>query len=111
MLALVRPQVDPGGGDREELGDGRPERGRVAGEGEDAPVVVLVGLHVEDPHAGCPLHGGNRLLDHLGPAALADVGDALDDLRHGSYYHSPRWPREPRFSLLKARRAFPIMGA
>jgi len=61
-----------------------PAQGRlVTGQGEHAPVVVPVRLHVEDAQTRDGLQGGDRLGHYLGPAALADVGDAFDDPGHG----------------------------
>jgi hypothetical protein len=51
-------------------------------EGEDAAVVVLVRLDVEDAHAGDLPERRHHGRDHLGTPALADVRDGFDDLGH-----------------------------
>ena len=79
VRALVLVQVDQLGGlldgAERRLGD----RTLVADEGHDAAVVRGVALHVEQADAVDAAHGVGDLLDHLGPATLAEVGDALDE--------------------------------
>ena len=79
VRALVLVEVDELGclldGAERRLGD----RPLVADEGHDAAVVRRVALHVEQADALDAAHGGGDLLDHLGPATLAEVGDALDE--------------------------------
>ena len=111
VLALVAAQVDAAYGHLEEREQAGPERRLVADQGQDAAVVVLVGLDVEDAQARDRLQGRDRGVDHLGAPSLADVGDRLDDPRHGPSYHNP--PPGPRhqFFPLKRRVDLPIMIA
>ena len=63
-------------------GRGPDDRLGAAGERDDAAVVRLVAGVVEDGHALDLADGADDLLDHLGPATLAEVRYALDQSRH-----------------------------
>ncbi len=83
VLALVLLHVDPGDGDL----DRRLHRHRdglgLTGEGQHAPVMVDIRRPVEEVDVRRGGHGGGQRVDDLGPASLAEVGDALDQLCHG----------------------------
>jgi hypothetical protein len=85
VLAGVGAQVEVGQGHLEERHHRRLQCRLVSGQGEDAAVVVAVGLHVEDADAGRTQGGHGRLHD-LRAAAFADVGNALDQAWHGGNY-------------------------
>ena len=82
MLPSMRPEVDPGHGDLEEGEEGRLEPRLVPDQGENASVVVLVRLDVEDADARPALQGIDGFIDDAGPAPLADVGNGFDDPWH-----------------------------
>ena len=77
VRAAVAAQVDAVDALAGQRDQGVLQRQRLAGDGEDAAVVVGVGVDVEHPHAG---HAGRR---RPGPAIvprvapLADVGDGV----------------------------------
>ncbi len=110
VLAPMSPEVDPREGHREQLGDRRTKGRLVAGQGQHAPVVVTIGLDVEDAKAGGALQGGHRFIHDLRPAAVADVGNAFDDPGHGPYYHIGPVGDEPAQRNLESARAFPDNG-
>jgi hypothetical protein len=80
MFARVRAQVDR----RERLvvhrEDGGFQRGGVAGEREDRAVVRRIRGVVEQPRARHASDRRRDRIDHVAAPALADVGNALDDL-------------------------------
>ena len=84
MFALVVVEVD------ELFGHPRAAECRLddqfgrAGKGDDSAVVVGVGLAIEQPDAWDNGDGFDDAVDDLRAAAFAEVGDAFDDLLHGS---------------------------
>jgi len=56
----------------------------VADEGDDAAVVTLVGLHIQQPDARGLSHGVGQGVDNYASPSLAEIGHAFDDLRHAS---------------------------
>ena len=56
------------------------ERPGLADEAHDEPVVVRIRAAIEQAHAGAERERRDDRLDHLGPASLAVVGDALVEL-------------------------------
>ncbi len=81
MLARVVAQVDRAERLAEERQRRRLDRGAIARERVDRPVVRGVRLDVEKMRAGPADRRGARL-EHVGTPAFADVRDALDN-RHG----------------------------
>ena len=103
VRALVLVEVDELGclldGAERRLGDGA----LVADEGDDAAVVRRVALHVEQADAVDAAHRGRDLVDHLGPAALAEVGDALDEGHAGPPSAGEVVEGEPRRTTCRSR--------
>ncbi len=81
VLAPVVAHVDELDGLPVKGQHGRDEGGAVADQREDGPVVVRVGVEVQEHDAGLGAQETDELVDDLHPSALADVRDALDD-RH-----------------------------
>ena len=83
VLALVRAHVDleVRGGDQRVRG-GCNGVG-VAGEREDRAVVIDVAGLIEEPDARNVADGFRESVDHVAAAALADVGHAFHQPRHG----------------------------
>ena len=89
MLALVGAQVDRRNRDPHGLEHGVLERPGFAHHGHDEAVVVLVPLVVQQLDA---VSAPERLDDFFDPfqvAALAEIGDALDDSGHAGHGHPP----------------------
>ena len=59
------------------------DTGAIADEGDDGPVVVRIHLLIEDSDLGHGADGLRDRIDDILAAALREIGDALDDLRHG----------------------------
>ncbi len=79
MGAPVPVEVDQAGGGGDAAERGLLGRRRLADEGEDAAVVRLVALAVEQRDTGHARDGGDDLVDHHCPATLREVGDTLDE--------------------------------
>ncbi len=82
MLACVGAQVDGRERARVQREDRRLDRIGVARHREDGPVVGRIRRMVEQADARYRADGGGDRLDHLGPAPLADIRNALNDC-HG----------------------------
>src|SRR5215207_191784 len=84
VLAGLRGEVYLGGAGSGE-GDGGLEHGvLLAGERQDAPVVVRVGVDVQHADAGDVAHGLRNARDPGGVPAFAEVGDRFEERRaHG----------------------------
>ena len=82
MYAGVAGQVYLGSAGAGEDYRGFQQRLFSSGQGEDAAVVVGIGVEVEDVDAGYRLHGGGDTFDLRAVAALAEIEDGLEELAH-----------------------------
>jgi hypothetical protein len=84
VFACLVLHVDLGHGHGYRPLQGLQDRGRLAGQGQDSPVVARVAGSVEQVGAGHALDGRDQPVHHIEPPALAEVGDRLDELGHAS---------------------------
>jgi hypothetical protein len=79
VLAAMPVEVDQLGGAGDAAEGSLRNRVGLAGEGEDQAVVGGVGVLIQDVDARDGLGGGSDGRDDRRPAALAEIGDALDE--------------------------------
>ena len=82
VLALVLLHVDLRDGDLDGTLHRHGDRLGLAGEGQHAAIVVDVRRPIEEVDVRCRGHDSRQGIDDLGAPALAEVGDALDQLCH-----------------------------
>jgi hypothetical protein len=81
MDALVPGQVDARRGQRDRCSQPLDQAVRVGDHGEHRPVVVGVGVHVEDAGAA-PAEGIDEGVEHALVASLREVRDGLEQTVH-----------------------------
>ncbi len=101
--------VDLGDGDGHGPLQGLEDRGRLAGQRQDAAVVAGVAGAIEQEGARNALHGRDQLVDDLHPAALAEVRDRLDKLGHATSVSSR--PPSRGLPMRATRREVPVTGS
>src|SRR2546428_764504 len=83
MFALVTIHVDPLHGLLRTSERGLGDTSAIANERDYGAIVVRVHLLIKDSDPGDGADGLRDCVDDILAAALGEIGDALDDLRHG----------------------------